>query len=71
MMQGDQIEFSLLAERLGYPAVLVCGGFDIMQHGADVNRLAVVTTVIFAELLHEGNFTQSRGDAKEISQTYH
>jgi hypothetical protein len=30
--------------------------FDIAQRGADVNRLAVVAAVIFAELLHAENF---------------
>jgi len=50
--------------------------FDVAQHGADVNRLAVVAAVIFAELLHAENIMQlvapkcneggSRGDAKKF-----
>jgi hypothetical protein len=32
------------------------GGFDFFQHGADVNRLAVVAAVIFAETLQVGCF---------------
>jgi threonine aldolase len=39
-------------------------GFDVVQHGADVNRLAVVTAVIFAKLFHAENFTQRRKDAR-------
>ena len=42
------------------------GSFDLAQHGADVNRLAVVAAVVFAELLHAENFTQSRPDAKKF-----
>ena len=41
-------------------------GFDVMEHGADVNRFAVVAAVIFAEFLHAENFTQSRKDASKI-----
>jgi hypothetical protein len=67
-MEGGQVEFALLAERFGGPAVLLRGGFDFAQDGADVNRLAVVTTVIFAKLFHAENFTQRRGDAKKIVQ---
>ena len=40
--------------------------FDITQHGADVNRLAVVAAVIFAKLLHAENFTQRRKNAKKF-----
>ena len=32
--------------------MLLRGGFDIAQDGADVNRLAMVTAVIFAEPFH-------------------
>jgi hypothetical protein len=46
--------------------MLLRGGFDVAQDGADVNRLAVVATMIFAELLHAENFTQRRGDAKKF-----
>jgi hypothetical protein len=42
--------------------------FDLAQHGADVNRLAMIAAVIFSELLHAENFTQSREDAKKILQ---
>jgi hypothetical protein len=41
------------------------GGFDVAQDGADVNRLAVVATMIFAELFHVENFTQRREDARK------
>jgi hypothetical protein len=40
--------------------------FPHARHGADVNRLAVVAAVIFAELLHAENFTQSRQGAKKF-----
>lgn len=40
--------------------------FDVAQDGADVNRLAVVTTVIFAKLFHAENFTQRRKNAKKF-----
>ena len=42
------------------------GGLDVAQHGADVNRLAVIAAVIFTELLHAENFTQRRADAKKF-----
>ena len=34
------------------------GDFDVAQHGADINRLAVIAAVIFAELLHAENIMQ-------------
>ena len=46
-MEGEQVEFALLPKRLECPAMLMRGGFDVAQHGANVNRLAVVTAVIF------------------------
>ena len=42
------------------------GGFDLAQHGAEVNRLAVVAAVVLAELLHAENFPQSRADARKF-----
>ena len=58
------------------PAGFLCGDGDVAQHGADVNRLAVVAAVIFAELLHAENIMQlvapkcneggSRPDAKKF-----
>jgi hypothetical protein len=51
-VEGGQVEFVLLPECLGGPAMLLRGGFDIAQDGADVNRLAMVTAVIFAEPFH-------------------
>src|SRR5207244_974881 len=36
------------------------------QHGADVNRLAVIAAVIFSELLHAENFTQRRQNANKF-----
>ena len=38
--------------------MLLRGGLDVAQHGADVNRLAVVAPVIFAEFLHAENIMQ-------------
>jgi hypothetical protein len=37
-----------------------------VQRGADVNRLATIAALIFAEFLHAENFTQRRGDAKKF-----
>lgn len=65
-MEGEQVEIALPPKRLECPAMLLRGGFDVAQDGADVNRLAVVATMIFAELLHAENFTQRRGDAKKF-----
>ena len=65
-MEGEQVEFAFFSEGLGSPAMLLRGGFDVVQDGADVNRLAVVTAVIFAELLHVENFTQSYENAKKF-----
>ncbi len=38
--------------------MLLRGGLDVAQHGADVNRLAVVAAVVFAEFLHAENIMQ-------------
>ena len=65
-MEREQVEFTLLAERFGGPALLLCGDLDIVQHGADVNRFAVVAAVIFAESFHAGNFMQRRKNAKKF-----
>jgi len=68
-MEGEQVEIALSSKSLGGPAVLLRRGFDVAQDGADVNRLAAVTVVIFAELLHAENFTQRRKDAKKFFDT--
>ena len=47
-MQREEVEFALLTERFGSPTVLPRHGFDVAQHGADVNGLAVIAAVIFA-----------------------
>ena len=65
-MKGEQVEFALPAKNLGCPAVLLRGGFDVAQHGAEVKGLAVVAAVIFAKPFHVKNFMQSRGDAKKF-----
>ena len=66
MMEGEPFETVLLVESFRRPALLLGRNFDVAQHGADVNRLAVVAAVIFAELLHAENFTQSRPDARKF-----
>ena len=63
-MEGGQVEIALPPKRLECPAMLLRGGFDVAQDGADVNPLAVVAAVIFTESFHAENFTQRRGDAK-------
>ena len=65
-MEGKQVEFALLTKCFGGPAVLLRGGFDVAQDGADVNRLAVITSVIITELFHAENFTQRRKNAKKF-----
>ena len=65
-MEGGQVEIALPPKRLECPAMLLRGGFDVAQDGADVNRLAAVAAVIFAKLLHAENFTQRRRDAKKF-----
>ena len=65
-MEGGQVEIALPPKRLECPAMLLRGGFDVAQDGADVNRLAVIAAVIFTELLHAKNFTQRRKDAKKF-----
>ena len=47
------------------PAVPLRRHFDLAQHGAEVNRLAVVAAVILVGLWHAENFTQRRADAKQ------
>jgi hypothetical protein len=51
-MEGKQVEIALSPKRLECPAVLLGGGFDFAQDGTDVNRLAVVTAVVFIQALH-------------------
>ena len=67
-MQREPFELGIFMKNFRTPAVRQRGDFDLSQDGADVNRLAVVAAVIFAELLHAENFTQRCGDAKEIVQ---
>ena len=64
--QGKQLELVLLPEGFPGPAVLLRRQFDLLQHRANINRLAVVTAVIFAELFHAENFTQRRQDARKF-----
>jgi hypothetical protein len=47
-MEGEQIKIALSPKRLGGPAVLLGGGFDFAQDGADVNRLTTVAAFVFA-----------------------
>jgi hypothetical protein len=51
-MKSEQLEFACVVKNFRSPAVRLGGGFDITQHGANVNGLAVVTAVIFTEPLH-------------------
>ena len=46
--------------------MLLGGGFDIAEDGADVNRLAEIAAEVFAKLLHAVNLTQRRGDARKF-----
>ena len=49
---------------------MVCLSARAVCDSPDVNRLTVITAVIFAELLHAENFMQTRRDAKEIVQPF-
>src|SRR5476651_2017378 len=69
-VQRKQFQAAGCVKQFGSPAMRLRGGFDVAQHGADVNRLAVIAAVIFAELLHAENFTQRREDAKKFFATY-
>jgi hypothetical protein len=79
-VQRGQFEFAGVMENFRRPAMSLRGGFDRAQHGADVNRLAVVAAVVFAELLHAENIMQrvapkcneggSRQDAKKFFSTW-
>jgi hypothetical protein len=64
-MEREKFELRRLVENFQSPAMRLGGGFDIAQDGADVNRLAMVTIVIFAEPFHVENFTQRREDARK------
>ena len=46
------------------------GGFDVAQHGANINRFAEVAAQIFAESLHGKNFSQRFADAKKILKKF-
>ena len=46
--------------------MLLRADFDVAQHGADVNRFAVVTAVIFTQSFHAENFMQRRKNAKKF-----
>src|ERR1700690_235434 len=65
-MEGEEVEFTLLTKRFGSPAVLLGRNFEVAQDGADVDCLAVVAAVVFAEFFHAGNFTQRRENAKRF-----
>ena len=65
-MEREKFEFAGDMKNFRSPAVLLRGGFDVAQDSADVNGLAVVTAMIFAQLLHTENFTQRREDAKKF-----
>jgi hypothetical protein len=71
-MEGGQAEFTLLAKPFRGPAVLLRGDFEVAEHGADVDGLAVVAAVIFAEALHDLRFTihELRVNAKAASIVY-
>ena len=60
-MEGEQVEFILFPKPLGGPVVLLGGSFDVAQNGADVNRLAVVTAVVFIQALHGNILLRMRG----------
>ena len=45
--------------------MLLPGGFQFAEHGVNVNPLAVIAAVIFAESLHPENFAHGRADAKK------
>ena len=57
-MQREPFEFTGFMKDFRNPAVRLRRRRDRAQPGADVNRLAMVAAVIFAELLHAENFTQ-------------
>ena len=64
-MEGGPFEFAAFVKNFRNPVVPLSRRFDIAQHGADVNRLAAIATVIFAKPFHAENFTQRRQDAKQ------
>lgn len=66
-MQREQFQVAGFVKQFRRPAVLLRGGLEVAQHGADVYRLAVVAAVVFAEFLHADNLTQRRKDANRIS----
>ena len=48
-MQREPLEISVCVKNFRRPAVLLRRDFDRAQRGANVNRLAVVAVVVFAE----------------------
>ncbi len=57
-MKCEPFEFSGFVKNFRSPAVLSRRSFDVAQHGANINRLAVIAAMIFAELLHAENIMQ-------------
>jgi len=51
-MQRQPFEISLRVENFRRPTIFLCGGCDVALNGANINRLAVVTAVVFAKFLH-------------------
>jgi hypothetical protein len=51
-LQGQPFEITSLVEDLRSPAILLRRGFEVTQHGANINRFAEVCTLVFAESLH-------------------
>ena len=66
-MQREPFEFSGFVKNFGSPAVRLRRGLDVAQHGADVNRLAVVAAVIFAEPFHYGDQTATASVSQPVS----
>ena len=65
-MQREQFQIAGLVKQFGSPAVFLRGSLDVAQHGANVNRLAMIAAVIFVELLHAENFMQRRKNANKF-----
>ena len=66
-MQRGPFKIAVRVKNFRSPAVLLRRSFNLAQHGAEGNCLAVIAAVIFAKFLHAENFTPSRKEANKLS----
>ena len=65
-MERDQVVPVLPAKLFLPPSLLLGGRFDVLQHGPDINSVAVVCAEVLAETLHGERFPQRSAAANQF-----